>query len=154
MAATRSLSGRSSGSSSWPRSATGSGISGARAGGLCSVGPPPAPRGGGPAHPPPPPAAACTAACRSGPPRDERRSGGVRAPENGVNSLLQPADAARQDHEDTPDEGGGPVEQLPEMRPIDDEQAQVGTRQDRGGARLAVEQAHLAEEVARLELAA
>src|SRR5260370_7144192 len=65
----------------------------------------------------------------------------------GLRALVSP-DAARERDEHALRHLRGLLEERPEVEPLDDEQAQVGLRLDRGGARLAVEQAHLAEELA------
>src|SRR5713101_8160274 len=62
-------------------------------------------------------------------------------------ALVSP-DTARERDEHALRHLGGLLEERPEVEPLDDEQAQVGLRLDRGRAWLAVEQAHLAEELA------
>src|SRR5262245_1981169 len=83
-----------------------------------------------------------------------RSSGRVQTIAERVEGLLEPPHAPRQDREHPPEQVRGRLQQSPEMGPIDDEQAQIGRRHDGRRPRLAVEEAHLAEEVARPEFAA
>src|SRR5262252_2974681 len=61
------------------------------------------------------------------------------------------AHALRQGHEELARDARRLVQELLKARPADDEQTQVALRHDRGGARFAVEQTHLAEVLAGAE---
>src|SRR5262249_46689465 len=79
--------------------------------------------------------------------------GGIRPLEDRLDRLLQAAHATRQHREDPLDQLRGLVQEPPEVRAIDDEEPEIRQRHDRRRSGLAIYQAHLAETVARPELA-
>src|SRR5262245_32164403 len=77
-------------------------------------------------------------------------SGRTRSVQDRVLRLLETSHTTREDHEDPPDQLRCFLEQPPELNAVNDEQPDVGRRDNCRGTRLPVEQAHLAEEIARL----
>src|SRR5436309_23194 len=70
---------------------------------------------------------------------------------SGVQRVLEVSETTREVHQHLLGELRDFPQELPEIRATDHEDAQVGLRLHRGRARLAVQQAHLAEELARAE---